>query len=420
LVPLLLVIMTLAGGTGAPAELRLNQAWLGWALGAGIFLLLAFAVVRGVNRDRRWGEIMVLLMLLGELVFYHGRLLEIWPAGSYEPQRLWREWAAERDGRWSGRLLAADRAALGMLALDGCRLVNVPFVAPERDPLAGLLMRDTGEVAHPLWAYCSLAGVVAGRTLPEDQPARGDLLLRAGTGLHFAELARVARPPAYLPFAFISGKAHTVTAADLPAALATLDWINGEVVTTDRLAETVAVAGSAADDELRATAQESDRLEWQVTTAAPALLFVAQRWHPDWRAVIDSMPVPVVRANALFCAVALPAGRHTVKLHFRAPARAWAWGLFAAALLATVYLLAGRREWHHPLAHSLPRLVQRGVVLLLLLAAVGGVRWPTVARQFAGALAAPVTEDYAAVTRSFHRHGIGLAAYHAAARVNGR
>jgi uncharacterized membrane protein YfhO len=39
-------------------------------------------------------------------------------------------------------------------------------------------------------------------------------------------------------------------------------------------------------------------------------------WHPWWRAEIDGHHAPIIRANVLFRAVALPPGRHRVTFTF--------------------------------------------------------------------------------------------------------
>ena len=46
-------------------------------------------------------------------------------------------------------------------------------------------------------------------------------------------------------------------------------------------------------------------------------------WHPWWFADLDARPAAILRANVLFRAVAVPAGRHTVRFAFRPVAGAW-------------------------------------------------------------------------------------------------
>ncbi|MFV0368246.1 MAG: hypothetical protein ACK5KM_07285, partial [Hyphomicrobiaceae bacterium] len=40
-------------------------------------------------------------------------------------------------------------------------------------------------------------------------------------------------------------------------------------------------------------------------------------WHPWWRASVDDVPAPILRANVLFRAVRVPPGRHVVRFSFR-------------------------------------------------------------------------------------------------------
>lgn len=53
-----------------------------------------------------------------------------------------------------------------------------------------------------------------------------------------------------------------------------------------------------------------------VTLEKPGLLILHDIYHPAWKAWRGSEPVPVLRANGLFRAVALPAGEHTVTFSF--------------------------------------------------------------------------------------------------------
>ena len=58
--------------------------------------------------------------------------------------------------------------------------------------------------------------------------------------------------------------------------------------------------------------------EVTIETDAPAaaLLVLTDVWHPWWRAEIDGTPVEILKADVLFRAVAVPAGRHLVRFTF--------------------------------------------------------------------------------------------------------
>jgi hypothetical protein len=63
-----------------------------------------------------------------------------------------------------------------------------------------------------------------------------------------------------------------------------------------------------------------------VETDAPsaALLVLTDVWHPWWRADLDGAPAEVLKADVLFRAVVLPAGRHLVRFTFHPFAGAFA------------------------------------------------------------------------------------------------
>ena len=63
-------------------------------------------------------------------------------------------------------------------------------------------------------------------------------------------------------------------------------------------------------------------LELDVRVNAAHGLVIAQNFYPSWRATVNSLPVPVLRANHAFQAIPIPAGKSTVRLdyvdwHFR-------------------------------------------------------------------------------------------------------
>ncbi len=82
------------------------------------------------------------------------------------------------------------------------------------------------------------------------------------------------------------------------------------------------------------TAWEDGRgLGFDCETSAEGLLVIASTWYPGVSATVDGEPARVLRANAAFCAVPLPAGRHRVELIYRP------YGLATGLLVTGICLL---------------------------------------------------------------------------------
>jgi hypothetical protein len=74
------------------------------------------------------------------------------------------------------------------------------------------------------------------------------------------------------------------------------------------------------------------RIQLEVETPAPALVFISQAWYHNWKARVDGRPVPLWRANEAFQAVEAPAGRHEVELIYEDTAFLWGGVLSILAL----------------------------------------------------------------------------------------
>ncbi len=90
----------------------------------------------------------------------------------------------------------------------------------------------------------------------------------------------------------------------------------------------------------RATYLQLDPNSARVDVSAPAdsVVLVRNVYDPGWRATVDGQPVPVLPADSLMQAVAVPAGKHTIVLGFHDPPVGY--GLFGSGLAVAAFLTA--------------------------------------------------------------------------------
>lgn len=62
---------------------------------------------------------------------------------------------------------------------------------------------------------------------------------------------------------------------------------------------------------------ENTVVEIEVESDRPGFVVLNDAWHPWWTAEVDGKPTPVLRANVLFRAARVPAGRHIVRFEFK-------------------------------------------------------------------------------------------------------
>jgi hypothetical protein len=86
----------------------------------------------------------------------------------------------------------------------------------------------------------------------------------------------------------------------------------------------------------------AERWHAQVSLSQPGYLLQREAWYPGWRARVDGVETPVVRADLLFRAVALGPGEHDVELFFDSQSFKRGVLLTAGGLVVVVLLLTWR------------------------------------------------------------------------------
>ena len=80
----------------------------------------------------------------------------------------------------------------------------------------------------------------------------------------------------------------------------------------------------------------------------PAILVLADMWTPGWSVEVDGEPAPLLRADHVLRAVALPAGEHMVRFVYRDPALERGLTVAAVGILLIVLLLVFGTDFVRP------------------------------------------------------------------------
>ena len=92
----------------------------------------------------------------------------------------------------------------------------------------------------------------------------------------------------------------------------------------------------AARGEARIETDEPERIAVRVEAPASGYLVLADAYAPGWRARLDGAPAPVLKANGMFRAVALPPGAHEVIMTYRPIPAGAGLGISLVAFAATL------------------------------------------------------------------------------------
>jgi hypothetical protein len=134
----------------------------------------------------------------------------------------------------------------------------------------------------------------------------------------FGETIRTFRVPGARPRVYAVGRARV---ADEAAAIPTLIDPSldpaREVVLSGPGAATAAATRGPDGGRVRVVELFADRARFEVDLDGPGFVVSVDAWAPGWRAFVDGRPADVLRANAVFRAVTVPAGRHVVEMLYR-------------------------------------------------------------------------------------------------------
>ncbi|TME23149.1 MAG: YfhO family protein [Chloroflexi bacterium] len=168
-----------------------------------------------------------------------------------------------------------------------------------------------------------------------ETPGRPDLQM-----VDFGDLRLFARPNP-VPLSLVVFGA--TRAADEAAALARIsapDFDSTREVVLEGDASSVsprAAAQSVAPDVVSA-----ERFAARVSLSQAGYLLQREAWYPGWRARVDGVETPVLRADALFRAVPLSAGDHDVEIFFDSASFKRGAFVTLGALVVIIILLAWR------------------------------------------------------------------------------
>jgi len=86
----------------------------------------------------------------------------------------------------------------------------------------------------------------------------------------------------------------------------------------------------------------AERWHGHVSLSHAGYLLQREAWYPGWRARVDGVETPVLRADLLFRAISLGPGEHDVEIFFDSPTFNRGLLLTAGALIVLILLLSWR------------------------------------------------------------------------------
>ena len=232
--------------------------------------------------------------LEGRAAYRLARMPEGWPADAASALAMQMYLAPETAGRFAlSQAYAVDYRGLYAAPLE--RLARL-LREVEQTP-AHVRLLQLGGVERVI-ALHDLAGLTPERTIE---------------GL-FERPIRLQRVPEPLPRSYVVGAVRS-SGGDALALMLDPGFDPRREVVLDQAVERPEPAGFRGAS--RIVDSRADRVVLETQASASGFVVLLDGFDPGWRARLDGEPAPVLRANAVFRAVAVPQGQHRVELVYR-------------------------------------------------------------------------------------------------------
>lgn len=152
----------------------------------------------------------------------------------------------------------------------------------------------------------------------------------------------------FLPFVTAGQKPVFLEDNDVLQALTRPDFDGSKMVFLPPDTKSLVAATNQASVRMISSHFTPDQVDAEVESSQPTIVVVSQTYYHNWQAWLDGQPVPLLRANHAFQAVAVPAGRHGVRLEYRDRAFKIGAAISVCMWLICLICLRGMRERTRP------------------------------------------------------------------------
>ena len=109
-----------------------------------------------------------------------------------------------------------------------------------------------------------------------------------------------------------------------------------------------AAAGQRSTNSVEFTSYAPKRIVLRAKAGAPSVLLLNDKFHPDWKVLVDGKPETLLRCNYLMRGVLVPPGEHVIEFRFAPPIGIFYVSLSAVALGLALCAFLALSAWKQP------------------------------------------------------------------------